>query len=120
MIAKNKAIELINLLSSWKTADTLIKDLEKDRKEYRKAILDMMTEINQKNFECSSGIIKVTYPKTFDQPMMLDETPKEVTAKFWEVVITTTDVFDKKEFKKTHPELWEKYQINLTPRVTIK
>lgn len=120
MIMKNKAIELSNLINDWKTANTLIKDLEKDRKEYRQAILDTMTEMKQKSFDCSSGVIKVTYPKTFDQPMMLDETPKEVTARFWDSITTTTDVFNKKEFKKNHPEIWEKYQIDLTPRVSIK
>ena len=120
MIEKNKAIALNNLLSDWKTANTLIKDLEKERKEYRQLILNLMTEIGQKEFECSSGVIKVTYPKTFDQPMMLDETAKEVTERFWESVTTTTTIFNKKEFKKSHPELWYKYQIDLTPRVSIK
>ena len=120
MIMKNKAIELSNLINDWKTANTLIKDLDSDRKEYRKAILDIMSEMDQKSFECSSGQIKVTYPKTFDQPMMLDETPKDVTERFWETIHTTTDVFNKKEFKKNYPVLWEKYQIDMTPRVSIK
>ena len=120
MIMKNKAIELSNMIENWKHADILIKDLESERKQYRQDILDTMTEMDQKIFECSSGLIKITYPKTFDQPMMLYETPKEVTARFWESVTTTTDVFNKKEFKKTHPEIWDKYQIDLTPRVSIK
>ncbi len=120
MIEKNKAIALSNLLSDWKTANILIKDLEKERKEYRQLILNLMTEIGQKEFECSSGVVKVTYLKTFDQPMMISKEPQEIWDRFWEAVTTTVGVFNKKEFKKNYPELWYKYQIDLTPRVSIK
>ena len=120
MIMKSKVIELSNLINDWKHANILIKNLERDRAEYRQFILHIMKETEQKSFECEFGTTKVTYPKTFDQPMMLFEEPKEVTNRFWESVTTTTDIFNKKEFKKTHPELWDKYQIDLTPRLTIK
>ncbi len=119
-IMKNKAIALNNLIGDWKTVNMLIKDLEKERKEYRQAILDTMTEIGQKNFECSSGVIKVTYPRTFDQTMMLNNQPKEIMDRFWEKKIVEANIFNVKSFKKSHPELWEKYQIDLTPRVSIK
>ena len=117
---KNIAIELANLISDWKHADILVKSLQKDKQEARQAILDIMAKTGQKSYDCDIGSVKVSHPRTFDQPMMLNEEPKETTDRFWETITTTTEVFDKKAFKKSHPEIWNKYQIDMTPRLTIK
>ncbi len=82
-------------------------------------ILEIVKTLDIKKYECIEGNIKVTYPKTFDFPMMISEESKELTDKFWETVTTTNEVFDKDKFRAMHPEIVAKYMINQTVRLTI-
>ncbi len=96
-----------------------IKFLSDTKDNLKAKILEIVKTLDIKRYECIEGNIKVSYPKTFDFPMMLSEESKELTNKFWNEITTTNNVFDQKKFKAMHPEIVAKYMIDQTVRLTI-
>ena len=111
--------QLESTIHEHKRISKEIESLNNTKDNLKAKILEIVKTLDIKKYECIEGNIKVTYPKTFDFPMMISEESKELTDKFWETVTTTNEEFDKNKFRAMHPEIVAKYMIDQTVRLTI-
>ncbi len=98
-----------------------IKALQKDEKHYKDELKHLMKDYDVKYAKNESVEVKVNYPKSFDVGTCRMYNPDKVK-KFTreETVTSINEIFDKKGFQKFYPELFEEYNIDLTPRLTVK
>lgn len=127
---KAKFIEATDLISEESILEN-IKEYKK-LKDTQNAVSNKMRELKGiilrgmefievktlKNDECEAS---VQYPRTFDSGMLKLE-DRELYDKFTtiEKKIITEEAFDRKEFQKRYPEIYEKYLLDQTPRLTVK
>lgn len=98
-----------------------IKELQKDEKRYKGELRGMMKDYNLDYAKDDNVEVKITYPKSFDLGLCRMENPELIKIFVKEEkVITINEIFDKKTFKHLHPEVFEKYNIDLTARLSIK
>ena len=113
--------KLFELASKFKDIKNEISRLNKQNKAIRELILEGMKEINKKSIQNSDHLIKYTQPKSFDEGMIAvyhKDLWKQYTKEEKKTIIDT--IFLKKEFQKEQPDLYEKYLVDLTPRLTVK
>ena len=99
------------------TQDAVAKKL----KELRNDILYGLAFLDIKKLKNEEHEASVSYPKAFDQGLLkLDN--RELYDKFTtiETITTEQETFDKREFQKRFPEEYEKYLVEMTPRLTVK
>lgn len=98
-----------------------IRKLQKHEKKYKDELKHLMKDYDVKYAKNEMVEVKVNYPKSFDVGTCRMYNPSEVK-KFTkeETVTSINEIFDKKGFKKFYPELFEEYNISLTPRLTVK
>lgn len=89
--------------------------------ELKGLILTAMKHLKMRALAGEEAQISVQYPASFDQGLCGFDHP-ELCAKYTSTDIITTEVkkFNKKLFKKHNPELYEKYSVALSARLTVK
>lgn len=98
-----------------------IKEEQNLLKQTREIIISIMKDNGMLGIKTESGSASLSFPKSFDQNEMRINNKKEYF-EFTTVIQIRYDEeeFDKKGFKKKYPELYTKYEIESTPRLTVK
>lgn len=102
------------------------KKIDKIKKSLRLKIIETMKELNLKNaftiMEDGRNIhANLKLPKSFDLGTCHMENV-EIMKDFLRIEVETVEkeIFDKRTFILSHPKLYEKYLVDLTPRLTLK
>ncbi len=98
-----------------------INELQKDEKIYKSELRHLMKEYDIKYAGNDVVEVKVNYPKSFDVGGCRMDHAKEIDYFTTEETVTNINyIFDKKGFKKHFPELFEEFNIALTPKLSVK
>ena len=98
-----------------------IKVLQEDEKRYKNELRILMKKRNLTHAQNDFVEVKINYPKSFDFALCRMENLELIKIFVKEEkVISINEIFDKKGFKHLHPEVFDKYNIELTPRLSIK
>jgi len=108
-ILKNQAKEYLQIKKDITESQEYLKDLKEE-------IIELMKFLELKEFNDGCSIHWVI-PKTFDELKFCAENP-DLHKQFCRTI--SYEEFNKKEFKKLHPELHDKYLKEMTARLTIK
>jgi len=105
----------------YKEIRTEIERKKKILSDLRQVIINEMIDTDTKTLYTASGSASLSHPKSLDQGSLRTENKKEYF-EFTTTRIVTEHIedFDKKKFKKKYPQIYEKYEIELTPRLTVK
>lgn len=122
----SKYNELNDFIHLYKNLSVKLKTLTDSKASLRLKIIDKMKldKIKSAFITTEEGkkiTAGVSFPTTFDIGMCKLENP-EVMRKFITVErqIIENEIFDKKAFIQYQPELYKKYLIEGTPRLTVK
>ena len=116
-----KARSVLHLAMVCKELKEQIQELQKEEKRFKRELRMFMKNHDINNAKNEFVEVKINYPKSFDLGLCRMENPELI--KYFvkeEKVISINEIFDKKRFKHLHPELFEKYNIPLTARLSIK
>ena len=121
-MAENKKEEnILHFALIYKELKKEIKVLLKDEKNYKSELRHLMRKYDVKYAKNDFVEVKVNYPKSFDVGGCRMDHSKEIDKFTTEETVTSINyIFDKKEFKKHYPELFEEFNIDLTPRLSVK
>lgn len=108
-------------VQEYKNAQSKQKAITKQIKALKDDILKALEILDKKKLKNEKHEVSIAYPKSFDQGLLkLDN--RELYDRFTtiETITTETETFDRKEFQKRFPKEYEKYLVELTPRLTVK
>ena len=108
-------------IAKYKTLKREIDRKNKELKKVREMIIEQMRQENLKSVETEVGSAKLTIPHGFDEQQCSLDNEKEYSL-FLTIKTVTQQIeeFDRKGFEKKFPELFSKYQVEQTPRLSIK
>lgn len=120
---KNTNIDLTNLGLLLKEKMVLVKHETEIMNNVKKEIREIMIANNTKEFENPEAKLSIKCQRSFsfDVGMFRLEEPK--ISQLWiteETITKTRDVLDKKKLQSALPELYKKYLIENTARLTVK
>lgn len=118
-----KDIDLTNLGLLLKEKINLVKHETKQMNELKKEIREIMVKNDVKDFENEEFGLSIKCQRSFSFDVgMFKLEEKELAKEFVkeETIITVKDVFDKKYIEKYRPDIYRKYLVENTPRLTVR
>ena len=110
------------LIQKYKDLKSMIAEYTKLQKDVRMQIILYMKDNNVESFESKLGTAKLQQPRSFDVGM-LKAVKRELYDKFTTmrtIPAREEPFFDKEAFKELYPQVFKEFNIDLTPRLTVK
>ena len=118
MIAQQQILATCKIIQDYKHK---IGNLTEEMNRLKQEVREGMVSMEWKSIRDPDIEVKCTQPFSFDLGLCkLEEFDTVNPFITEEQVISIKEIFDKKLFKKKYPELFDKYNTPLTPRLTIK
>ena len=118
---RKKEESILEFASMVKELGNQIKELTEKQKVLKEEIRGLSKELDIRHLRNEYVEIKITYPKSFDAGLLGAEYPA-LYEKYTSVerVIKEKVVVNKKDLKRSFPDVYNKCEIELTPRLTIQ